>query len=229
MASKDDLVAEALRITSLYAEAEELKQQAGRAVTAFAELVEVWFDDASRREVLDLQEFLYWDTDIPYRGWPKALGIKRTFADASGGHPNPTLRTRMFPFLCRVCGGSFENETYSRTERDNGIGECPDCKAGAADRQREQRARGEAWLAERQAELFELKTMPYGEYLQTDHWQRIRTGALRRAGYRCATCNASGVTLDVHHRTYERRGQEYASDVIALCRQCHSRFHGAGS
>jgi hypothetical protein len=41
---------------------------------------------------------------------------------------------------------------------------------------------------------YELRTMPYSEYLQTNG-------------------------------TYERRGHEEPSDVIALCPTCHSLFH----
>jgi len=74
-------------------------------------------------------------------------------------------------------------------------------------------------------ELLELlRTMPYDEYLQTPEWQEKRKEALRRADYRCQLCN-SDESLDVHHRTYERRGYELASDLIALCRDCHKTFH----
>jgi 5-methylcytosine-specific restriction endonuclease McrA len=41
-------------------------------------------------------------------------------------------------------------------------------------------------------------------------------------------CNeeaSKGKPLDVHHRTYERRGAEKAEDVIVLCRRCHELFH----
>jgi hypothetical protein len=70
-----------------------------------------------------------------------------------------------------------------------------------------------------------FKTMPYPDYLRTEHWQLVRQAALRRARWRCQVCNAPG-RLDVHHRTYERRGQEWAADVVALCRGCHARHHG---
>ena len=80
----------------------------------------------------------------------------------------------------------------------------------------------------RKARLHELKTMPYQEYLQTHHWQSRRKQHLKSAGYRCQICNVSGVLLDVHHRTYERRGEEHYKDIIALCRDCHKLFHEAG-
>ena len=73
-----------------------------------------------------------------------------------------------------------------------------------------------------------LKYMPYKEYLQTEFWDKQRKGALKRALFRCQLCNkgkAARVTLDVHHRTYERRGRESPEDLIVLCRNCHSNFH----
>lgn len=72
-----------------------------------------------------------------------------------------------------------------------------------------------------------LTVMPYEDYLKTPEWQAIRNVTIERANYRCQVCNAAG-PLDVHHRTYERRGQEQPGDVIALCRQCHELFHASG-
>ena len=73
-----------------------------------------------------------------------------------------------------------------------------------------------------------LRTMPYDAYLRTGHWRHVRVLALRRAGGRCQVCNdvgSKGKPLDVHHRTYERRGNERAEDVIVLCRRCHELYH----
>lgn len=78
------------------------------------------------------------------------------------------------------------------------------------------------------ARLQELKTMPYAEYLKTPEWQQRRKQHLRSAGYRCQVCNASDVPLNVHHRTYERRGEERYKDLIALCQDCHELFHREG-
>lgn len=69
-----------------------------------------------------------------------------------------------------------------------------------------------------------LATMPYADYLRTEHWQGVRTAALTRAHNRCQLCDAAGV-LNVHHRTYARRGREKPQDVIVLCRPCHERHH----
>jgi 5-methylcytosine-specific restriction endonuclease McrA len=61
-------------------------------------------------------------------------------------------------------------------------------------------------------------------YLRSPHWLRVRRDALERAEYRCQVCNANK-TLDVHHRTYERLGNEAPADLTVLCRRCHERFH----
>jgi len=73
--------------------------------------------------------------------------------------------------------------------------------------------------------LLNLRAMPYEEYLQTPHWKRRREDRLRAAGRRCQLCNRGSGTLNVHHRTYERLGEELDGDLIVLCRSCHSTFH----
>lgn len=80
------------------------------------------------------------------------------------------------------------------------------------------------------ADLHVLYSMPYAAYLRTDAWKRRRERHLRWAGHRCQVCNApSGeAVLHVHHRTYERRGAESASDLIVLCGDCHKLFHDHG-
>lgn len=72
-----------------------------------------------------------------------------------------------------------------------------------------------------------LKTMPYGDYLQTEHWKDTRTRKLIEAGYKCQVCNSNG-KLNVHHRTYENRGNEQLDDLLVLCNDCHKLFHENG-
>jgi replicative DNA helicase len=72
--------------------------------------------------------------------------------------------------------------------------------------------------------ITELQTMPYEAYLQTPEWMERRALAIERAGNRCQVCY-SGEDLNVHHRTYERRGNEDPGDLTVLCGQCHAWFH----
>lgn len=80
----------------------------------------------------------------------------------------------------------------------------------------------------RAEEIAQLRAIPYAEYLRTEHWQRKRSDAIGLAGNRCRICNAAPSPtnlLDVHHRTYENRGNEERGDLTVLCRDCHERFH----
>ncbi len=51
-------------------------------------------------------------------------------------------------------------------------------------------------------------------------WRLLREQCLARDGHRCMLCNASG-PLECHHRTYERAGEEFLSDLTTLCHACH--------
>jgi len=70
----------------------------------------------------------------------------------------------------------------------------------------------------------ELKTMPYQQYLLTTEWSERRAEAIRKAGGRCQLCNSRS-SLEVHHRTYQRRGAERSGDLTVLCSSCHRRHH----
>lgn len=75
-----------------------------------------------------------------------------------------------------------------------------------------------------QAASAKLSTMLYSEYLKTPHWQAMRQKVLAYWDNRCAICS-SDKRIDVHHRTYDRRGRELLTDLIPLCRSCHQTFH----
>jgi hypothetical protein len=69
-------------------------------------------------------------------------------------------------------------------------------------------------------------TMPYDEYLKTDHWQAVRQEAIRNAAGRCEGC-ATPDGLQVHHRSYVRRGfEDVKLDLRAFCGRCHGNLHG---
>lgn len=70
-----------------------------------------------------------------------------------------------------------------------------------------------------------LRRLTYAEYLKTDHWQHMRAVAREYYGDSCRLC-PSNDHLEVHHRTYDRLGCELLADLIVLCHNCHSIFHG---
>lgn len=67
-----------------------------------------------------------------------------------------------------------------------------------------------------------LASMPYADYLLTDHWQDVRMATLERYGYRCMGCGRTGVALETHHVTYVNRGHEEPNDTIPRCGPCHA-------
>lgn len=69
-----------------------------------------------------------------------------------------------------------------------------------------------------------LSTLPYDLYLESDHWKALRAKAIAHYGDTCVLCDKQPV--QVHHRTYVRRGFERLTDLIVLCDDCHSRYHG---
>lgn len=75
--------------------------------------------------------------------------------------------------------------------------------------------------------MMHLQEMPYSRYLKSPEWEQTREAVKERDGGRCRLCDATSA-LQVHHRTYERRGVERLDDLTLLCGDCHSAFHGKG-
>lgn len=66
-------------------------------------------------------------------------------------------------------------------------------------------------------------TGEYSEYLKSKQWRSIRSEVIAR-DRKCVKCG-SMENLQVHHKTYERRGFEKLSDLEALCKSCHKIEH----
>ena len=75
--------------------------------------------------------------------------------------------------------------------------------------------------------LYDTTEMRYDLYLQTAEWQTLRRIKMETAGHRCQVCNSDAGPLEIHHRTYERRGKERMDDLTVLCRRCHQVHHDA--
>jgi len=79
---------------------------------------------------------------------------------------------------------------------------------------------------ERRHSHAELRAMPHADYLRTIHWRVIRRQAIYRAGFICQHCRTQSDHLQGHHVTYERLGNEWPDDVVAICSTCHAALHG---
>lgn len=186
--------------------------------------------DADEREVIASD--IYWfHEDVSAEIIREAMpNMKRTQIADYVGPAHAGVR-------CQGCGEKFTIKVKSRShwkEIQNAVRPnnkrwhlpilCEDCENK---RTEEMEAREMRYEQQRQRQiqlLHELKTMPYADYLQTEHWQEKRRSALKSAHFRCQLCNTQD-ELHVHHRTYERRGEENMKDLIVLCKNCHAKFH----
>jgi hypothetical protein len=92
------------------------------------------------------------------------------------------------------------------------------------------------WLAQR-ARTLGVKALGYKDfeaYLAGSHWQSFRQHVLEEQRTRlhrniCEGCGTEGVAFDVHHKTYERLGNELIENCQVLCEQCHDKLHGRDS
>jgi len=65
----------------------------------------------------------------------------------------------------------------------------------------------------------------YDEYLSSPEWKTRRRMKILEVGERCQLCDSDKKPLHVHHRTYDRRGDEHPMDLTVLCEPCHAKYH----
>jgi len=70
-----------------------------------------------------------------------------------------------------------------------------------------------------------LGKVNYKEYLKSEHWQKVKSDALSRSNNHCQLCSKGNTPIHVHHNNYKNLYKETPSDVIALCAECHKKFH----
>lgn len=72
-----------------------------------------------------------------------------------------------------------------------------------------------------------LHSMPYAEFLKTPYWAAVSEHVKDERPW-CALCTEPlAGPLQVHHRTYIHRGEEWRHlrDLVVLCSDCHQHFH----
>ena len=84
----------------------------------------------------------------------------------------------------------------------------------------------------------------YKLYLKSPQWRHVRSVLYVDREQRCEQCRTTmwefinqqgsvGLTMlketkwfDVHHKTYDRIGDELLDDLVLLCKSCHKAQHG---
>jgi gas vesicle protein len=213
----DRVTSDQKRIVDIAAKAKRLTERAKEDIYEVAAGAVLFLDPDSSRE---LMEHLYWVNklsvsrlaaimnmkELAFKNW---IGLAEVFVN------------------CRQCGEiiifTAKSRNHLETVVDDSRAICESCQ----EKDRKHRAQESARQKEEyDRKIAELRAMPYAKYLKTQHWIDKRNSALRRAKYKCELCNRDNVALQVHHKTYERRGHEYSSDLIVLCSSCHARHHG---
>lgn len=67
----------------------------------------------------------------------------------------------------------------------------------------------------------------YAIHMKSCRWKSFKRRLKRDRGTACERCGKTGVTVQVHHKTYERLGCELPDDVEILCVECHRANHHA--
>lgn len=67
----------------------------------------------------------------------------------------------------------------------------------------------------------------YQQYLKTPKWRAIAAKVMDRANGICEGCLDASAS-EVHHVSYQHVGNEFAFELLALCRTCHERWHNKG-
>jgi hypothetical protein len=60
----------------------------------------------------------------------------------------------------------------------------------------------------------------YEERINSEEWISLKRRLIRLRGQTCERCGHVA-PLDLHHRTYERLGEEADDDLQLVCRSCH--------
>ncbi len=178
--------------------------------------------------------FVYWrHLDVPTRDIAEAFGVPLSDIEGTGlfdgGLIEPQYRADI---ACSQCGTPYKlmNRHVMKYQEDVFSGKlgkeraemqvCEDCYfANAGDEQ----ARMDAMDGEVADRLEDLREMPYASYLKTPEWERTRYEMLSMADGKCQECTTDHAPLDVYHKTVERLGDEWPSDLVVLCRSCRER------
>lgn len=71
------------------------------------------------------------------------------------------------------------------------------------------------------------KNPEYDAYRETERWKKLRRAVMLRAKGKCEICRRREGT-DLGHLTYDNFFNESMSDMLWLCRQCHTKLDERG-
>ena len=87
--------------------------------------------------------------------------------------------------------------------------------------------RKKAWDQIKAAAIAKRKA-EYDAYLDSPAWGAKRQKVIERAGGICEGCRERKA-VQAHHKTYDHIFEEFLFELVAVCRQCHTRVHPEAS
>lgn len=178
-------------------------------------------------EKLEIAKYLYWTFNNI-----KLTSMSESLLNVKPHECHKLVYTTDNNFVCAVCKNfiilksrTHKNELI-RDKNHDGELICVDCrKIKNKDYWEAKNLEDQKRREKIQENINYLKSLPYKEYLQTEHWKDLRKRMMNRANYSCGMCNSKNVILHVHHKSYKNLGDEDYSDLIVLCEDCHYKFH----
>jgi len=160
-------------------------------------------------------------------------GLEASWLDCE--HAEEELRVREFSngsrhFVrqCLHCGRA-SNAISREALSDEDRAAAPEFDEGIQERYWERRSeamrRARTQRDQEHAERVDELRAKAAEYRKTLAWQHRRGLVLNRAGWVCEGCRIRPAT-QVHHLTNEHYGNEFLWELVAVCRECHTRYHG---
>lgn len=65
------------------------------------------------------------------------------------------------------------------------------------------------------------------EYYNSQEWMVLRRRVMGRAGATCEGC-LNARAAEIHHLAYQNWRNEFCFELVALCEDCHERYHKNG-
>ena len=175
-------------------------------------LISQYMQEHDEIDIQSLIRYLYWYSDMPTGEIGKIVDMSTQKIVAISG-------TIVKEGVCTRCTASFVTVRSSRSDMGKNL--CPTCTA--QDQQIQDQIFLDDWII--QKKNLPVSNVTYSQYLNSNHWKKVRKEALRRSNFKCQLCSVSKVVLHVHHNNYDCIGQEKEEDVIVLCAKCHNRVH----
>lgn len=132
----------------------------------------------------------------------------------------------VFKRYCKTCGLATTQSLPHRTVENTNIEPIDNLKR---EKLVDKYARARRHLLDAMANRCADRSQPqrrgsYAEYLNSPAWALLRNKVVERCGDVCEGCRSAPVD-DVHHLTYQHIYQEFAFELVGLCRSCHTRWH----